>query len=347
MEKNEILVGESTDIEVPPTSIKIWFNKSKEAKEVFSFDDESNERVLNVLTTPTVHEFKDGDKVYIVQNFMNPKIKLKEYFRTRGIKIVTDVEKANLLYIHDNMISSTAADYLKMRSLIYDLRRQRYDYGLLKTVPFDGYLPGKVEGDIVEEPILVNKQEGLDRRMQHLLRVDNERPGTCNVFYSEEAILLYSMIEAGKLEVIHEKDVLQHTNNQLVIDNEETYELILTSLQSKDESEKLLGYELLGSCDVEKSIEYLWRICKESYYYLSMGEQYKSIRMLMHTIGAEELRYMDHVEFLYFLKQKNWCTQEKFDRLEPLIRKSFIELVEPFRDIYKIKVEIKQLVDAG
>lgn len=130
----------------------------------------------------------------------------------------------------------------------------------------------------------------------------------------------------------------------LVLD-QEMYESLLSLLKSSDEENHRLAQFTLNTCDIQKSIFWLWKLAKHSNRNRMVNLRTKASRYLQATAELHNIAFKNEAEFAEWLIDKNWMTQDIFQVLEPhIIEKLKDQCDNIYYDVtVKLKEEYKHL----
>lgn len=124
----------------------------------------------------------------------------------------------------------------------------------------------------------------------------------------------------------------------LVLD-EEMYESLKSLLKSGDEENHRLAQFTLNTCDIQKSIFWLWKLAND-YSYRMVNLRTKASRYLKETAQLERLSSMDERKFASWLIDKNWMTPDIFQVLEPYMIKALKDKCD--NQYYDVTVKLKE-----
>lgn len=124
----------------------------------------------------------------------------------------------------------------------------------------------------------------------------------------------------------------------LVLD-EEMYESLKSLLKSTDEENHRLAQFTLNTCDIQKSIFWLWKLA-DNHSHRMVNLRTKASRYLKETAQLEKLRTMDETEFASWLIDKNWMTPNIFQVLEPHMIKELKDQCD--NQYYDVTVRLKE-----
>lgn len=124
----------------------------------------------------------------------------------------------------------------------------------------------------------------------------------------------------------------------LVLD-QEMYESLDSLLNSSDEENHKLAQFTLNTCDIQKSIYWLWKLAKKHQYRM-VNLRTKASRYLQTTAELPSLRSMNETDFAEWLIDKDWMTQEVFQVLESHILNSLKDQCD--NQYYDVTVKLKE-----
>lgn len=144
-----------------------------------------------------------------------------------------------------------------------------------------------------------------------------------------------------------EKPLTASPIGEAVIINEEIYESLLTMFSSSDEENHLMGRLILNTCDIKKSIYWIWKLSKKGWHianrmvYLrtKASRTFRDLSRLYYISGK------DAREFAKWLINEKWMTQEIYQYLETdILKLTFSQCKNSFYDVtISIKDEYKDL----
>lgn len=120
--------------------------------------------------------------------------------------------------------------------------------------------------------------------------------------------------------------------------NEETYNTLKGMLASNDEHDHKMAQLILNTCDIKKSIYWIWKLC----------QKYISRMINLRTKASRELRDKAHLYYIYgsspikfaeFLDKQGWITPEIYKHLESSIVSHVLTQVK--NRFYNVEITIK------
>lgn len=154
---------------------------------------------------------------------------------------------------------------------------------------------------------------------------------------TEETIEKYEPVVATPLKNGEEAPAL----------DEESYSTLEGMLKSRDEANHKMAQLILNTCDIRKSIYWIWKLSK-SYYTNNMvnlrtkaSREFRDKSELFHIACCSAIKFAEH------LNKKGWITPEIYQKLEPEILNHVQRQVKnTFYDVtIKIKEEYKELAN--
>jgi len=125
--------------------------------------------------------------------------------------------------------------------------------------------------------------------------------------------------------------------------DEEKYNTLLGMLLSKDEGNHKIAQLILNTCDIEKSIYWIWKLSRKAGHWHMVNLRTKASRAFRDKVELFTIHSKDHLSFAEWLINKDWMTSENFQRLEDDIlntltsqfRNKFYDVTITIRDKYK------------
>ena len=128
--------------------------------------------------------------------------------------------------------------------------------------------------------------------------------------------------------------------------NEDTYNTLCGMLKSPDEGNHKMAQLILNTCDIKKSIYWIWKLTKTGYTSRMVNLRTKASRAfrdhsrLFYICNRNELAFAE-----YCIREGGLMTPEIYKYLEDaIIRKAKLQFKHTFYDVqFKIKEEYKHL----
>ncbi len=137
-------------------------------------------------------------------------------------------------------------------------------------------------------------------------------------------------------------------NGEAVVINEEIYNSLITMFKSSNEEDHLMARLILNTCDIKKSIYWIWLLAR------SGGWNVLNKMVYLRTKASRNFRDLSRIfhiysksprEFATFLENEKWLTPEIYQYLEEaIINTTCSQVRNRFYDVtIKIKDEYKHL----
>jgi hypothetical protein len=128
--------------------------------------------------------------------------------------------------------------------------------------------------------------------------------------------------------------------------DEETYNTLLGMLKSNDEGNHKMAQLILNTCDIQKSIYWLWKITREGWITNNMVNlRTKASRSFRDLSNLYSICNMPPLRFAEFCNNKSWLTSEIYMKLEDdIIETLSNKFTNTFYDVdFKIKNKYEHL----
>jgi len=106
------------------------------------------------------------------------------------------------------------------------------------------------------------------------------------------------------------------TNGEAVILDEESTKVLYKMFKSNDTADHKMGQLILNTCDVEKSIYYIWQLARSVYPSLMVNLRTKASRNFRDQSRLFFISQKGSRTFSEFLTTQGWNTPEIFQKLE-------------------------------
>ena len=118
---------------------------------------------------------------------------------------------------------------------------------------------------------------------------------------------------------------------EAVVLNEEIGQLLAKMLSSTDEADWKMAQLILNTCDIEKSIYWIWQLSRKSWYANRMVNlRTKASRKFREDTGLFYIATKNDYEFSKWLDSKAWLTPELFQ----VLKKNIINILS-YSDSHK------------
>jgi len=125
--------------------------------------------------------------------------------------------------------------------------------------------------------------------------------------------------------------------------DEEKFNTLLGMLKSGDEGNHKIAQLILNTCDIQKSIYWIWRLIKTAGHWNMVNLRTKASRAFRDKSELFNISNKSHLSFAEWLTYKDWMTPENYQKLEDEILNTlarqhtnkFYDVTISIRDKYK------------
>jgi hypothetical protein len=137
--------------------------------------------------------------------------------------------------------------------------------------------------------------------------------------------------------------------------DQEKHDTLLGMLKSGDEGNHKIAQLILNTCDIEKSIYWIWRITKTAGHWNMVNLRTKASRAFRDKSELFNISNKSHLVFAEWLIVKDWMTSEIYQKLEDEIlntlsrqqKNRFYDVTIRIRDKYKDLAFTKTPIQIG
>ena len=123
--------------------------------------------------------------------------------------------------------------------------------------------------------------------------------------------------------------------------DEELYEKLKAMFHSSDKGNYPIAEQILITCDIEKSIYYMWKLLKGDGVIYKLNRRLKAIRNFLSNEHIRNISYKSHYNFTLYLKMKKLLTPEIWTILEPDVTK--VVKLKCVNDFYDVELKLRDL----
>jgi hypothetical protein len=230
-------------------------------------------------TLPDDYSFK-GKKVYILEGFSYTLRQFKSVFKDRGVKRVMNPYEADFIIGNNKVVNSISGFYTKLDydKLCYFKKDEQGKTFIYTSTVKSAVRPIFYRNDLREECIRKIEKDigcrGLNNYDECYSR---------GYVISEEMLVLLFLTKSKKLPLINEVDFMRTEGTQIDPSSEETFDMIWGMMNSFDEIDHKLAFDLLGNANIDSLIEYPYLINELIRYKSSMlaSCKYKAFKNVM------------------------------------------------------------------
>lgn len=315
--------------------------------------EKASVRLKGVMTGDIV----SGDKVFVLPNCRIPLYKLKDYIKTIGAVMTSDVQLATKIIGHDKIIHSGSHQAPGTAMLFDQLGAQfQHRFGVPSWIsdPATRDEREKKFKEITESYKDVFKYYSCAKTIVSPRVWPSEYDfglngrNTQHWFITPTAVwILYNHL-VGKIPVLSENLIFEKIGKPVIIDRE-SYQSIHDMLNSEDEDNQMVGAELLANSDIDRSLFYIWKLSKDHCYTIRDLSRYKNVRLFIQMSHWDQLAQVTAELFAKVMLEKGVLTSEYFQELVPVILKSYTGMLRSNVFVLKLEPseEYKQFAEPG
>jgi hypothetical protein len=120
--------------------------------------------------------------------------------------------------------------------------------------------------------------------------------------------------------------------------NEETYNTLKGMITSRDEGNHKMAQLILNTCDIQKSIYWIWKLARHGSHNM-VNLRTKASRSFRDKSQLFHISHLNSTRFAKYIANKDWLTSEIYQRLEEEIVKEAALRVS--NDFYDVELTIK------
>jgi len=127
--------------------------------------------------------------------------------------------------------------------------------------------------------------------------------------------------------------------------DEEKYHTLTRMFKSKDETDHKMGQLILNTCDLGKSIYWIWELARAGYCYRMVNLRTKAGRYIKEKLELYHLGGKSHLSFAEYCNRRGWLTPEIYHKLEDKVIDSVHnQFKNTFYDVaFKVKDKYQHL----
>jgi len=305
------------------------------------------EKIKKLLQKDTdVSSVKPNSKVFILPNSTFKQPVIKEVCKKLQLKVVTDVNKADLIISNDNLCESVSyGDSSRMSSyLIESISVSAYHSKYYPDIRLTKFLAdSRIEfsckdyldkiADRSIEKVMFNI---LGKGLLNIYDFDYDSETHRTLITDDCLEVIYNILKKS-LPVIQDK-TLFNSIEKVVIDKDyfETIKMMLSG-SSEDQA---LAFEILYNCDINKSYYYLIKLKDQHYYafYYRKGKNTKFHKALLNELSVSENNEED---FIVELRKRGCLTEEIYDELSKRVLKDALKSFHNYNDLKLFNIDVK------
>jgi hypothetical protein len=322
--------------------------------ELYKISMESRNKIASLLKGGDAYTPVSGDKIYLLPDSKIPSYKIKEYCKTSGMTMTSNIEKATV-------ILGTEQNTLEASN--YDTNRNQYPDGCIvgehysSKVVYNQILVDFIKNkntfrvlpatgvdyhDMLKEDDTILVTRAFASNYGRSAYTDNiEDPITQWALNAESLTLVYNIL-SKKVPVISQEHFIETCGNQVVLD-EDMYNSLDMMLSSPSKEDHLTAAKILFNCNTKDSIYHVWRLTKKHNYRIDNSEnnRLKEAKLFKSLVSWNYLEDLDDSGILTHLAKRGQLTHDIFYKLINDIVHEEADRANRKLDLTHVTVEIK------
>ena len=296
--------------------------------ELYKISDESRSKIASLLKGGDAYTPVSGDKIYLLPDSKIPSYKIKEYCKSSGLTITTNIEKATVILGTEENISDPAeydngkyqypqgcivgehySPSLTYNQTLVDFIKNRNTFNLLPCTGVDYHEMLKPDDKIVVTRAICSHYSTS-------AYTDNvETPVTQWALNAESLTLVYNIL-SKKVPVISQEHFIETCGNQVVLDND-MYNSLDMMLSSPSREDHVTAAKILFNCNTKDSIYYVWLLAKKHRYHIDTTEnnRLKEAKLFKSLVSWDHLDNLDNNGILIHLAKRGQLIHDVFYKL--------------------------------
>jgi len=314
---------------------------------VFAKGRYQHEAYLRLLKKTSKSEsiLKPKSKIYFLKNCTVPRTKMKDFNLENELKVVRDIEKANII-VYSNETITKNINYSWFNKVEVDVLFKYLNYALSHNlISQQNYK--KIEEALTEveykDKVLVDyssisffRDTAVDVTGQHF----NYNSSRTDYIENEE---IKNIITNPQIyNIIHQDVILAKINSDNVI-NEEVYKSIGSLLSSRDDANHCVAMEIMANSDYNESCLYLMLLFKEhrNTLYNSKYKNHVNFKSLLNYFSINLSYQIDWDTIINTLKSRKLLTEKPYNYIKKHYMKEVVDYYTSNRRFDFIKIDPK------
>jgi len=307
--------------------------------QIYEVEKNVYNKIGEILKGSETAEVKKKNRVYVLPGNSLPKKRIKEFLKSKGAYMTSDLEKADVIMGNDK-IEEYAGGQASLSVMLFrtdeylEMRQENPEMTVADSIKnFTGGMFAPMRDQVAEEynegiRCIVSdwgymEAIGYD---QNCGRVSDEK------FYAYPITLkVLFKILSSRLPVLTQEYVNANAHSDLDIGEPEVFQNIMNMFKSSDNANIELGVEILVHSklpDTPKAWYHLWRLASSHANKLSSRDRIKNVQYYINATNWSSLRYINSMEYLKLVEEKGNLNTEIFKLLLPDVK-------EEARDIFE------------
>jgi hypothetical protein len=314
----------------------LYYSESKglQLGSLFETDEDTYDKIQKVLEGRDDTTIKKKDRVYILPGNNLPRPRIKEYLRSIGAYLTSDIDKATVIAGNNNIEDADMVQQAKIASMMFKTSDYRYvdkhaandDDSVdrfIEDVKY--YAAGDTSNlDIPNISCIISEKANCNIAYHSVVDYDNK---DLYFMYPLTLKVLYKAL-SKKLPIINQDYFTKHAHSDLKLSDPEVYRSIMSMLDSSDDTNIELGVEILVHAKIDDnpySKYHIWKLAKEHNWVLTSKRHDKNVKYFLEVSDWNTLNNLygpdDYV---------NWANNNEYLNIE-----IFKELLP---EIYEVEI---------
>lgn len=322
--------------------------------ELYKISMESRNKIASLLKGGDAYTPVSGDKIYLLPDSKIPSYKIKEYCKTSGITVTSNIEKATvILGTEQNILDASNYDINKNQypngcivgehyssQVVYnqtlvDFIKNKNTFRILPATGIDYH-------DMLKQDDTILVTRAFASNYSRSAYTDNiEDPTTQWALNAESLTLVYNIL-SKKVPVISQEHFIETCGNQVSLD-EDMYNSLDMMFSSPSQEDHVTAAKILFNCNTKDSIYHVWRLAMKHNYRIDNNEnnRLKEAKLFKSLVNWNHLEGLDNSGILIHLAKHKQLTHDVFYKLINQIVDEEADRANRKLDLTHVTIEIK------
>lgn len=296
---------------------------------LFETDEDTYDKIQKVLEGKDDTTIKKKDRVYILPGNNLPRPRIKEYLKSIGAYLTSDIDKATVIAGNNNIEDFDMVQQAKIASMMFKTDNYRYvnkhaahdDDDINKFIDDIKY---SAEGDTSNLNI-PNVTCIISEKANYNIAYHSVIDHLHNDLYFVYPLTLKVLYKAlsKKLPIVNQDYFTKNAHSNLKLSDPEVYESIDSMLRSSDDTNKELAIEILVHAKVENEPYckyHIWKLSKQHNWEISSRRHEKNVKYFLEISDWSTLNNLYSANDYVKWADNNQCLNiELFKKLLPEI----------------------------
>ena len=321
--------------------------------ELYKISDESRSKIASLLKGGDAYTPVSGDKIYLLPDSKIPNYKIKEYCKTSGITITSNIEKATvILGTEENILDASNYDINKNQYPNGCIVGEHYSSKVERNETLIDFIKSKntfnaIPGNGIDYHDRLKKDDtiivtrALASHYSRNTYTDNAEDATTGWALNAESLTLVYNILSKKVPVISQEHFIETCGNQVVLDDD-MYNSLDMMFSSPSYEDHLTAAKILFNCNAKNSKYHIWRLAQKHRYRIDSSEnnRLKEAKLFKTLTAWNVIDNMDESEILTYLAKNNQLLEETYNKLMSSILESEMDDAKRRLDLTHVNIQI-------